>query len=109
MAPLALRQAPVFPVQAPDLPGFGRSPNPGAGLHVAGPADALADCMAAVGLDRPVPVANSFGGRIAVELAVRHPDRVDPLVLQGLTGDPMIRDPRDGTRWIRPRAGCSTR
>jgi pimeloyl-ACP methyl ester carboxylesterase len=101
MAPLALRLAPNFPVHAPDLPGFGRSANPDGGLHVAGLADALADWMTAVGLDRAVLVANSFGGQIAVELAARHPDRVEALVLQGLTGDPLTRDPVDqALRWL---------
>jgi len=101
MAPLALRLAPDVAVYAPDLPGFGRSPNPPRGLHVEGLADALADWMTAVGIDRAVHVANSFGGQILVELAVRHPDRVDSLVLQGLTGDPLTQDPVDQTlRWL---------
>lgn len=72
---------------APDLPGFGASPAPD---HVIG-AEAYADVVARIldFFDRPpVVVGHSFGGRVAVCLAARHPDRVGPLVL---TGVPLIR------------------
>lgn len=72
---------------APDLPGFGASPAP---EHAIG-ADAYADIVARIldFFDRPpVVVGHSFGGRVAVCLAVKHPERVGPLVL---TGAPLIR------------------
>lgn len=72
---------------APDLPGFGASPAPD---HVIG-AEAYADIVAGIldFFDRPpVVVGHSFGGRVAVCLAAKHPDRVGPLVL---TGVPLIR------------------
>jgi len=72
---------------APDLPGFGASPAPD---EVIG-ADAYADIVAAIldSFDRPpVLVGHSFGGRVAVCLAAKHPSRVGPLVL---TGVPLIR------------------
>lgn len=72
---------------APDLPGFGASPAPGAVIG----ADAYADIVAGI-LDcfdePPVLVGHSFGGRVAVCLAARYPDRVGDLVL---TGVPLIR------------------
>lgn len=72
---------------APDLPGFGASPAP---EHAVG-ADAYADIVARI-LDSfdspPVVVGHSFGGRVAVCLAAKHPERVGPLVL---TGVPLIR------------------
>lgn len=72
---------------APDLPGFGASPAPD---QVIG-AEAYADIVAGIldFFDRPpVVVGHSFGGRVAVCLAAKHPDRVGPLVL---TGVPLIR------------------
>lgn len=72
---------------APDLPGFGASPAPERAIG----ADAYADIVARMldFFDRPpVVVGHSFGGRVAVCLAVKHPERVGPLVL---TGAPLIR------------------
>jgi pimeloyl-ACP methyl ester carboxylesterase len=72
---------------APDLPGFGASPVPD---EVIG-ADAYADIVAHLldDFDRPpVLVGHSFGGRVAVCLAAKHPERVGSLVL---TGAPLIR------------------
>ena len=66
-----------------DLPGFGASPAP----SVAGGAATYADLIEPV-LDecaaRIVVVGHSFGGRVAVELAVRRPDVVASLVLCGV-------------------------
>ena len=76
-----------FSAIAPDLPGFGTSPVPG---EVIG-ADAYADIVAGIldFFDRPpVLVGHSFGGRVAVCLAAKHPERVGPLIL---TGVPLIR------------------
>ena len=72
---------------APDLPGFGASPVPD---EVIG-ADAYADIVAHAldSFDRPpVLVGHSFGGRVAVCLAAKHPEKVGDLVL---TGVPLIR------------------
>lgn len=72
---------------APDLPGFGASPAPD---EVIG-ADAYADILTEMveSFDRPpVLVGHSFGGRVAVCLAAKHPDLVGPMVLAGV---PLIR------------------
>ena len=72
---------------APDLPGFGASPAPD---EVIG-AEAYADIVAGMldFFDRPpVLVGHSFGGRVAVCLAAKHPDRVGAMVLSGV---PLIR------------------
>src|SRR5581483_11388064 len=91
MAPLARSLAPHCRVLAPDLPGFGKSDHPPHVLDVPQLADALIDWMAAVGLPRAALVGNSMGCQIAVDAAVRYPERVERLVLQGVTIDPAAR------------------
>jgi pimeloyl-ACP methyl ester carboxylesterase len=72
-----------------DLPGFGATPPPAEATGAAGYAAALERVLAA--LDGPVVVAgHSFGGRVAVHLAVRRPSAVAGLVL---TGTPLVRLP----------------
>jgi len=73
-----------FRVVAYDRPGLGRSegrPN-GAGT-LAGQADAAARVIEAAGLEKPVVVGHSFGGTVALRLALDHPDAVSGLVLIG--------------------------
>ncbi len=71
-------------VLAPDLVGFGYTGRP-AGVtydkamwqaHILGFLDAL-------GVDRVSVVGNSYGGGLAMALAISHPDRVEKLVLMG--------------------------
>jgi pimeloyl-ACP methyl ester carboxylesterase len=83
-----------------DLPGFGATPPPAEATGAAGYAAALERVLAA--LDGPVVVAgHSFGGRVAVHLAVRRPSAVAGLVL---TGTPLVRLPG-----VRPRVSLRYR
>lgn len=91
MAPLARSLAPDFRVYAPDLPGFGLSDKPGHVLTIPELADALAGFLEAMGLRRAAFVGNSLGCEILIEFALRHPERVERLVLQGPTPDPKDR------------------
>ncbi len=68
-------------VLAPDLPGFGESGKPLRAYHPAFYADWLHAFLNATGVERAVLVGNSMGGRIAIEMALRHPARVERLVL----------------------------
>ncbi len=94
MLPLAKSLAPSCSVFAPDLPGYGRSQQPRAPLGIADLATALAGWLDAAGLRRPAFVANSMGCQVVTELAVRHPERVGPMVLVGPTVDPHRRTAR---------------
>lgn len=65
-------------VIAPDLRGWGESPLPGVEYA---DADDLAHLLDALGIEQAHVVGASFGGRVALELATRHPDRVVSLAL----------------------------
>lgn len=71
-----------FRVIAMDLPGFGDSDKPiGAPYDARFFAGAVVDLLDALGLERVHVVGNSLGGRVALELGLRHPDRVHRLAL----------------------------
>ena len=101
MLPLAQRLAARCSVSVPDLPGWGKSSKPHQALSVPELADALVRWFDAVGVQRPVLVANSFGCQVAADLAARYPDRVALLVLLGPTVDPQERNFwRIAGRWL---------
>ena len=68
------------------LPGFGPSAPPDQAWGTEDYADHLAEALRGTG--PYVLVAHSFGGRVAVRLAARHPELVRSLVL---TGVPLVR------------------
>jgi pimeloyl-ACP methyl ester carboxylesterase len=71
-----------FRTIAPDLPGFGDSFKPlDAPYHPPFFARSVIELMDALGLERAHVVGNSMGGRIALELGLRYPERVGRLVL----------------------------
>jgi pimeloyl-ACP methyl ester carboxylesterase len=83
LAPQLTRAARVI---APDLPGHaGSSP-----LAAAPNINPFADCVAAVlereGVAEAAVVGHSFGGSVALRLAMRHPHLVGALVLAGAAG-----------------------
>ena len=63
-----------FEVVAPDLPGYGEEPFPEGPFSYV---DRVADLLPAM------LVGNSFGGAVALQTALAHPDRVERLVLVG--------------------------
>jgi pimeloyl-ACP methyl ester carboxylesterase len=71
-----------FSVLAPDLPGHGRS-----GGEALADIEALADWIVALldaaGLAKASLVGHSMGSLVALEAALRHPDRVDRVALIG--------------------------
>jgi 2-hydroxy-6-oxonona-2,4-dienedioate hydrolase len=91
MIPLGEHLAPTFRVYAPDLPGYGDSYKPKYFLNVAELADALAAWHAAMALPPAHFISNSFGCNVLVEFAIRHPERVERLILQGTPTEPGAR------------------
>lgn len=78
-----------FRLLAPDLAGFGYSVSPADMVHTRQTwLDQIVRFMDAVGVDQAHVVGNSFGGSMALALAIAHPDRVGKLVLMGSVGVP---------------------
>ena len=78
---------------AVDLPGFGAAPSPPEGWSTAEYADWVAPVLDEMA-PRPVVLGHSFGGRVAAQLAARHPDRIGALVLSGVPH--LVADGRPG-------------
>lgn len=73
-------------VYAPTLPGFGRDAPPPSGLSAALIAGRLEALLAELGLDRPVVIGHSFGGLVALHLALRAGHRLGGLGLIASAG-----------------------
>lgn len=86
-----------------DLPGFGASPAPPAAWSTADYADAVAEWLAAKAAERRIWVAHSFGCRVGLQLAARHPDLVDGLFLISAPGLPKRRSPAERARLLARR------
>ena len=71
-----------FRVIAIDLPGYGDSDKPiGASYDARFFARAVSDLLDTLELDRVHLIGNSLGGRVALEVGLQYPDRVDRLAL----------------------------
>jgi pimeloyl-ACP methyl ester carboxylesterase len=77
LAPLAEHHR----VIVPDLPGHGESEKPMAEYSPRFFAKVMRQFMSEIGVDEAVIVGNSLGGRVALELALRSPNRVSALAL----------------------------
>lgn len=75
-----------FRVLAPDLPGFGRTAGPAAGLSVPRQAEALRGWARAMRLPPAVYVGHSLACQSVLEMAARSPETVRALVLAAPTG-----------------------
>lgn len=80
--PTVAALADSFRMIALDLPGFGDSVKPvGAPYHPPFFARAVVDLMDALAVPRAHMIGNSMGGRVALELGLRHAERVGRLAL----------------------------
>lgn len=68
-------------VLALDLPGFGRSEMPAEDISIPFYADLIDELLGIAGIRAATIVGNSMGGFVGAELAIRHPHRVESLVL----------------------------
>ncbi len=74
---------PHFRVYALDLKGFGDSDKPKDGYTMDDYSRLVAEFMDTLGIDSAILVGHSLGGKIAVNFAEQHPDRMESLVLVG--------------------------
>jgi pimeloyl-ACP methyl ester carboxylesterase len=84
-----------------DLPGFGASPLPAEAWSTADYADAVAEWLGAEKPARRIWIAHSFGCRVGLQLAARHPGMLDGLYLIAAAGLPPHRTP-----WARGRVAA---
>lgn len=76
-------------VVAPDMVGFGYSERPADGRYDMGRwVEQAVGLLDALEIEQADLVGNSFGGALALALAIRHPRRVRRLVLMGSVGVP---------------------
>jgi len=78
---------------AADMPGFGETARCGTN-----PQDALKGLIQAEGLNKPVLVGPSMGGRICLNFALDHPDMIGGLVLVGCVS---VEENRDRLKTIK--------
>lgn len=78
--------APRHRVVVPDFPGSGASDPSPSGYHSHVLSELIGDFLKAVGLERAVLVGNSFGGIVALRLALNRPGQVEGLVLADSAG-----------------------
>lgn len=96
--------APTRRVIAPDLLGFGttdRPANPSDNAHYRMDTwvQQAVDLLDALGIAQADLVGNSFGGALALALAIKHPQRVRRLVLMGSVGVPFVLTPGLDAAW----------
>lgn len=102
LQPTARLLAPTYRVFTPDLPGSGKSQGAASAPDLADLADILADWMSAIGLPQAHFLGNSVGCQVLIHLALRHPERVQRLILTAPTMDPQARTvPREVVRWLK--------
>jgi pimeloyl-ACP methyl ester carboxylesterase len=75
-----------YSLYAPDLIGFGLSDRTKDGYYLSDFSEFIIKFVEILGLEHPVLVGHSFGGRLCLEVALRHPERVSKLVLVDSSG-----------------------
>jgi pimeloyl-ACP methyl ester carboxylesterase len=91
LTPLAEAMRPHADSRLVDLPGFGASPLPPGPWSTADYADAIAAWLVGLPERKRVWVGHSFGCRVGIQLASRHPDAVAALFLIAAAGLPPHR------------------
>ena len=89
-----------FRVVAPDMAGFGFSDRPeGIRYGMDGWVTQAIGLLDALGIEKAHLVGNSFGGALALAMAIRDPGRIGRLVLMGAVGVPFDLTPGLDAAW----------
>jgi len=89
-----------FRVLAPDLAGFGYTRTASEMVHTRQTwLDQIVSFLDALDVDRVHVIGNSFGGSMALALAIAHPERVDRMILMGSVGVPFELTPGLDAVW----------
>lgn len=75
-----------FKVVCPDFPGFGKNKNPDNSWDLDDYLAWLIDFIDLLRLDNFIVLGHSFGGRVAIKLSAKYPERVEKLILCGAAG-----------------------
>lgn len=86
MDPIANALAQQFAITSIDFPGHGESSLPPRAWQVSDFLDVTLKLMDRLGLAQPGIVSHSFGGRVTIQLAARHPERAGKLLFTAGAG-----------------------
>ena len=75
-----------YKVIVPDLPGFGKSEPPLSAWGVSDYVEWVNEFVNNQGLEKFFLLAHSFGGRVAIKFAVKHPEKILNLILYEAAG-----------------------
>lgn len=81
LLPLAQSLKPFASSSVIDFPGFGKSPAPPESWGTAEYADCVAELVRGLGSRQIISVGHSFGGRVGLQIAARHPELLSGLIL----------------------------
>ncbi len=100
MRPLGELLSSVARVHLIDLPGFGKSPKPDEDWDTVGYAQRILKYMDDNKIEKADLLGHSFGGRVSIRLASRHPDRIRSVTLINSGG---LRRTLTGKKKLRAR------
>jgi pimeloyl-ACP methyl ester carboxylesterase len=99
LVPVAETLKPFASSSLVDFPGFGKSSNPPESWGTAEYADFIAEWMEGLPASRRIWIGHSFGGRVGIQLAARHPKLVSGMVLIASAGLQRRRTLTEGLRF----------
>jgi pimeloyl-ACP methyl ester carboxylesterase len=103
LLPLAESLRRAAPSALVDFPGFGESPPPPEPWGTADYGDAMAEWLAGFGAGRRIWIGHSFGTRVGLQLAARHPEAVQGLFLIAAAGLPPLLSPAARIKFVARR------